>query len=74
MRARDRASLHRRLDRLEGRLPDPRRCVCQVGSGGTQSVLFDTPGRPEGERCPACGRERIVVKLAFDPFRTGRES
>jgi hypothetical protein len=31
------------------------------------SIVMSGPGNPDPKRCPRCGRERIIVRVAFNP-------
>jgi hypothetical protein len=61
MKRRRSRTLDGRVRRLEAAWP--------VGGCGEceNPVRLAWPGREAPGRCPGCGRELIVVKLAFDP-------
>lgn len=51
-----------RLERLERAFPPARCSEC-----GLDPVRLEWPGREAPRRCATCGRELVVVRLAFDP-------
>ncbi|MGH3031873.1 MAG: hypothetical protein ACRDNE_14150 [Gaiellaceae bacterium] len=57
-----RRSQQARLQRLERAFPAARCSTC-----GPNPVRLEYPGREAPRRCGTCGRELIVVELAFDP-------
>ncbi|MGH3007576.1 MAG: hypothetical protein ACRDOS_17015 [Gaiellaceae bacterium] len=64
-------NLDRRLGRLEGAFRDDV-CLCQIDDPvkvlkGCRTVVTAWPGYEQDTTCPDCGRELIVVRLAFDP-------
>jgi hypothetical protein len=63
---RERLSLGRRIDQLEGSYGTERKCRCRVwvedlGKPWAQSIVLAHPGGDDSETCGDCGGQRVVV-------------